>query len=89
MYRKSIPHIKPRYARSTLCHTCQVLPSTYSAQQKAGSLSILMQVIQAPGNFLIAAYQALAPNSSVTTWLPYLLAGLLQLALVCCVASGV
>jgi len=41
-----------------------------------------MNLIQAPGSFLIAAFQAFSPNSSLTTWIPFVLSGSLQLLLV-------
>eukprot|EP00698_Gefionella_okellyi_P000955 TRINITY_DN10834_c0_g1_i2.p1 TRINITY_DN10834_c0_g1~~TRINITY_DN10834_c0_g1_i2.p1 ORF type:complete len:239 (+),score=34.79 TRINITY_DN10834_c0_g1_i2:362-1078(+) len=46
-----------------------------------GSLSIPMLCIQAPGSLVLAFYQLFAQNVGVTTWLPFVLNGVLGFVL--------
>jgi len=46
-----------------------------------GSLSMLMLLLQAPGSFINASFQAFLYNVSISTWFPFFVTGLQQLAL--------
>eukprot|EP01095_Lingulamoeba_sp_RSL-Kostka_P016111 TRINITY_DN7732_c2_g1_i1.p1 TRINITY_DN7732_c2_g1~~TRINITY_DN7732_c2_g1_i1.p1 ORF type:complete len:315 (+),score=37.46 TRINITY_DN7732_c2_g1_i1:36-980(+) len=50
--------------------------------KKVGSLSLLMLIIQCPGNFLVVLFQVLY-SANFSTWLPFLVAGIEQIILIC------
>lgn len=54
---------------------------TYRARD-GGSLSVLMLMIQMPGNLGSAFFQAIVEQTSITTYGPYLVSALFQLALI-------
>lgn len=68
---------------STLCAIIQYYPqmrTTYLLKH-AGSLSIPMMYLQTPGGFIWSYSLFSQPNSNWSSWLPYLMAALLQCTL--------
>jgi len=62
----------------------QYIPQIYLTHLKkeAGSLSIPMLVLQAPGSFAVVYFQAIMSHSSWTTWSPYLSTAIQQFLLI-------
>ena len=60
----------------------QIWPQIYQTyvQKTAGSISLLTQAIQCPGNLLVVLFQ-ISSGTTWTVWLPFLNAGAQQLLL--------
>jgi len=61
-----------------LMYSPQIL-STWKIRS-AGSLSVTMILLQAPGSFLVVYFQA-SSGADVTTWVPYIITGIQQVIL--------
>lgn len=65
---------------SMVCSTIQFAPQLYKTfkSKTVGALSIPSMCIQTPGSFLFVFTLAMRPGINVTTWITYLITGLLQ-----------
>ncbi|KAI8919434.1 hypothetical protein DFJ77DRAFT_413822, partial [Powellomyces hirtus] len=74
---------------ATITSVLQFLPQLLHTwgKQSVGALSIPMMMMQTPGGFLMAYSLYIQPNANWTSWLPYLICGLLQgVLLLMCIA---